>query len=219
MATTLTYTAGDLCQSALEEAGISAVDYPASAEEMAIAIKRLNMMIKAWQNKAITVWKQTQASISVTADTESYTISTRPISVDAVNYKDGTETPMIEMSRSEYFDLPDKDSAGQPTQYYAHRQREQTVLYVWPVLTTATGTLEWRGRSEVEDVTGVSDLLDVPGEWYEAVHYGLARRLAGHFSVTQRIGDLAALAEEAFLCAAGADRDGSVYFVDHDVRR
>ncbi len=217
MATTLTYTAGDLCQLALEEAGVSAVDHPAAAEETAIALKRLNIMLKSWQNTAITVWKQSTASISIVADTQSYTITARPLSLGVVNYKNTTERPMIEMSRQAYMELPDKASAGSPTQFYYHREREQGTLYVWPVLATATGTIEWSGPAEVADVSAVSDTVEVPAEWYEAVHYGLARRLAGHFGIAERLNDLVPLAADAYLTARGADFDGSVFFVgDHD---
>lgn len=216
MPTTLTYTAGDMCQSALEEAGVADINTPVEAAEMTIALKRLNMMLKAWQNTSITIWKQTEGSIAIVAATQSYTIAARPLSLDVVNYTDATARPMEAMARRDYFELPDRATAGVPTQFYYHRQREQGVLYVWPVLASATGTLDWFGRSEVADISARTDTIEVPSEWYEAVHYGLARRLAGHFSITDRLGDLAPLAEDAYRSAQGADTDGAVRFVYGD---
>lgn len=208
MATTLTYTVRDLCTEALREAGVVGIDRPADADEMRVAVLRLNMMLKGWQNQIVTVWKQSTGSISITANTRSYTITSRPMSLDVVNYKSGTETPMMRMERREYFELPDKDSAGTPSQFYYQRGREQGVLYVWPVLVSATGTIEWSGRLEVEDITGPSDAVDFPAEWYEAVLYGLALRLSSAFGTNSPL--LPMMAKTTYDTAAAGDVDGSL---------
>lgn len=212
MATTLTYTALDVATEALRDAGVVSIEHAPTAEELDIAFKRLNMMLKALQNDSITLWKQTDGTISVTAATASYTLPSRPLTIGTVNYKESTnETWLYRMGRQEYFELPDRTSAGRPTQFYYHRQREQGVLYVWPVLATATGTLVYTARDEVEDITAGDDVVDCPAEWYEAIHWGLAWRLSVAFGVENP--GLQQKAERAKMIAQGADVEESFTFM------
>lgn len=213
MATTLTYTALDICTEALREAGVISLRRAASADEFNTALKRLNMMLKAMQNDSITTWKMTSGEISITADTESYEISTRPLELDTVAYKassTASETWMYRMTRREYFELPDRSSTGQPTQFYYQPERETGQLYVWPVLGSATGTLVWNGKAEIEDVTETTDVVEVPGEWYEAILYGLAMRLSSAFKTQRPL--LPSMAAAALAQAQGGDAEGSVFF-------
>lgn len=214
MATTLTYTAGELCTEALREAGVVGVDRDPDANEMVMAIRRLNMFLKAKQNQAITIWKATTGSITLTDATTNYAISSRPLELGVVNYRDtsGNDRWLYGMGRQEYFELTDKDSAGDPGQYYYHRERTQGTLYVWPVQTTASGTIEWEGKAEIEDITATTDTVEVPSEWYEAILYGLAMRLSVAFRVKAVNPLLPGLATQAMAEAEGADVDGSIYF-------
>lgn len=211
MATTLTYTALEICTEALRDAGVSSIEHAPTAEELDIAIRRMNMMLKGFQNEAITLWKQAEGTIAVTANTASYTLAARPLTLGTVNYRESTtETWLYRMGRQEYFELPDRASVGRPTQFYYHLQREQGVLYVWPVLGSATGTLIYTTRDEVGDISAGDDVVDFPAEWYEAIHYGLAWRLSSAFEVDKP--SLQVLAEEARMAALGADVGESFRF-------
>ena len=215
MATTLTYTTLDIVTEALRDAGVVGIDREADADEEAVGIKRLNKMLKAWQNSAITIWKQTTGSITVTDATQSYVIASRPLTLLTVNHKvSDRETWLYSMSRQEYFELPDKTTSGTPSQFYYHRERTQGTLYVWPVLATASGTIEWTGRAEVEDITLGSDLVDVPSELYETVHYNLAKRLLGAFPAinSENKDFINQMARESLETAEAADRPESIRF-------
>ncbi len=213
MTTTKTYTALEFCTEALREAGVLAHDDPADASTFEIAIKRLNMMLKAWQNTAITVWKQSSGSITITDATASYAISARPLRLDTVTRKNGSEVWLTRMTRQEYNELPSKAQAGTTSSFYYHRQRTQGELFVWPVLATGVGTLEWSGILEIEDVTTGQDVVEVPSEWFEAVLYGLADRLCGAFGVDiQKASLIKAQAERALAEAKGDDVEATVTF-------
>lgn len=214
MATDGVYTVRDMCTEALRECGVVSISTTASAEDMDVAVKRLNMMLKAWQNTAITIWKQTSGSITITDATASYAIAARPLRLDTVARKDGTETPMTSMTRQEYSTLPDKDSAGTPSSFWYHRELSAGRLYVWPVMATGSGTIEWYGVSEVEDVTTPNDALDVPGEWYEATLYNLAYRLLGAFPGVpqERTQYITANAVRSLAEAKGGDAEESIMF-------
>ena len=85
------------------------------------------------------------------------------------------------------------------------------MLYIWPVLASATAeTIQFTYDRELEDITLVSETLDVPGEWWETVVYSLAARLIETYGlpnplVTQR-------AEMLLFDALAFDREGSVFF-------
>lgn len=215
MATNLTYTAGDIATAALRKCGVTAVDRAATSDEMDAALVTFNAMLKALQISSITVWKLTTGSITLTDATLSYTIAERPYELGVVNWRDtdGRDLPMLRLTREEYYELPDKDSAGTPTQFYYHRLRETATLFVWPVQATAAGTIEWEGKEEIDDITSTSDTLDVPAEWYEAIIYNLADRLCDDFPVEiQRAAKIGLRAEAALGLAQHSGRE-SVYFM------
>ncbi len=215
MATTLTYTAGDIATAALRKVGVTAVDRPASSDEMDAALVSFNAMLKALQISSVTQWKLSTGSVTLTDATESYTISARPYELGVVNWRstDGRDLPMIRLTREEYYELPDKDAAGTPTQFYYHRLRETATLFIWPVQATASGTIEWEGKDEIDDIVARSDALDVPAEWYEAIIYQLALRLCSDFPVEiSRVALIRDSATEFLALAQHSDRE-SVYFM------
>ncbi len=215
MAVTLTYTAGDIATAALRKCGVVAIDRAATSEEMDVAIVTFNAMLKALQISSITVWKLTTASITLTNATTSYTISSRPYELGVVNWRDtdGRDLPMLTLTRDEYYELPDKDAGGTPTQYYYHRLRETATLFVWPVQVTGSGTIEWSGKAEIDDITATTDTLDVPAEWYEAIIYQLADRLCDDFPVEiTRAAKIGLRGADALALAQHSDRE-SVYFM------
>lgn len=207
----------DLCSEIIADAfresqKVAANESPTSAEN-AIALRILNRMMKAWQNKGWHLWTVTSMSESATTSA-SYTLDpVRPFKIVSVRFKQGgRETPMIEMTRDEYDNLPVKTTTGTPTQWYYDRQREAAKLYVWPVpASVTTETLEITYHREIEDM-GASDVIDAPAEWYEAIVYNLALRLANYFKVQQQPVNLAALAQMALADALADDREASITF-------
>ena len=63
---------------------------------------------------------------------------------------------------------------------------------------------------EFEDQTDLTAVPDVPGEWWDAVVYGLAARLADDYG--KNVPNVVARAEEELRLALSADREGSIYF-------
>lgn len=217
MAVTGTYTVRDICLKGLKKAGVIAQDaQSAEAYETTTARDSLHVLLKSWQNADFRVF--TLASQSVTLTTAaSYTLSpVRPMSLETVRFKsDGRETPMIQMMRQEYDELPDKTVTGQPTQYYYDRQREAALLYVWPLLASASGeTLEITYWREIEDVDALGEAIDMPAEWYRAVIYGLAADLCDDFEIENP--KIEAKALMLLKEARGFDAEGSVFFGCHD---
>lgn len=218
MAVTGTQTVSDICTHALRVAGVSAIDEAVESETMDIAIRELENMLKAWQAKRYLTWTYTSGSLTLTT-AASYTLSpVRPYRILNARFNNGsTEIPMIEMTRQEYDELPNKTSTGTPTQFHWDKGKESGTFYVWPVLSSASGqTVEFTYEREIEDIAGSSDTIDVPGEWWDAVTYNLASRMQMIFKIADpRVDGMAAFALQEVLAD---DVEGSVYFVDPGYR-
>lgn len=161
------------------------------AEEMNIGARRLNMMVKAWAADGLHLWKYSEQATTLTNATASYSLSgtSRPLRILNMRYDDGsTEIPMIEYSRQEYFDLPDRTTAGPPTAWYydpgrGHSSSDGT-LYVWPVIATVSSdTVNYTAELPMDDFDASTDNADMPTEWLEALTYNLAVRLCGNYDV------------------------------------
>lgn len=215
MAVTGTYTNRTLIGDALKKIGVVSIDEPIRAEMAEDALRALNRMLKAWQNRGYQLWTYSEQELTLTM-AASYTLDpVRPVRIHGARLvRDGIETPMWEMTRQEYMDLPLKTSTGVPTQYYYDRQREAALFYIWPVLSVADGeTIKISYERELEDQTDLDEVADVPGEWWEAVVYNLAARMADDYSIQDGVvGRVIGRAEDELQKALAADTEDSVFF-------
>lgn len=213
MATTDVKTVRQVVTQAMRKSGILAFGEDAESDDADAVRDELEIMLKGWQNAGYNLW--TKAAMSLTLTTAAaYTLDpVRPLRILSARLKrNGTEIPMEQMTRDEYDSLPVKTTTGQPTQFYYDRQREAARLYVWPVLSSASGeTVEITYDRELEDIANLSDAIDVPGEWLDAVVYNLAARI-GETVPSERTPAVTARARQLLSDAMGFDREGSVYF-------
>lgn len=213
----------EIVTAALRKIGVVAIDEAPGAEAFALATAQLNRMMKSWQSRGYFRW--TYASVSVPLTTAAqYDVNLgdpvefgdKPLRIINMRLKrGGNEIPMRRMTRDEYDYIPDKTSKGIPTQYYVDRQREQMLVYVWPVLAATNGeTLEITYEREITDVETDQRHIDLPYEWYDAAVYGLAARLADDFMVSAP--NVVARAQVEFSNAMAGDQEESVFFApDH----
>lgn len=212
MAVTGTITTQDLITDALRKIGVVAEDEPMTADQAANGLRAWNRLLKSWQNRGYNLWAVTLQTVTLTT-AASYTMApVRPVRILGARFvRNGIETPMLAMTRQEYDDLPVKASTGLPTRYYYDKQREAALLYVWPVLASASGeTIRVTYEREAEDQTSLSAVPDIPAEWWEAAVYGLAARLADDYG--KNVPNVIARAEEELRLALADDHEGSVYF-------
>lgn len=217
MAVTGTETVREIVTDALLEIGVGTIGQSVESEDMALGIRHLNRMLKAWQGSGDAQFLYASQTLTLTTSA-SYTLSpARPLRILNANLKrSGIETPMVELSRKQYDLLPDKDSTGLPTQFYYDRQKEAALFYVWPLLSAAAGeTVEITYEREFEDIASASDTIDLPVEWYDAVILGLAARLCGPYAIPERM-IVEQKAERAKREAMANDIEESVYWVNRD---
>lgn len=208
--------AREIIEFAFDEIRVTSPGETASAEDVALGMQRLNMMLKSWQATAPSLWRQTEGTVTLTTAV-SYALSPRPFRVVECRYRDsnGRDLPMIELTRQEYMDMPLKTSTGTPTQYYVDYQRSATTLHVWPVLAAATTqSLRYTYQRAFEDIDALINDLDVPSEHLETVGTNLAVRLLAPFGKSRRENqELILNAQRLLQEMLDADREAFVQFI------
>jgi hypothetical protein len=125
-----------------------------------------------------------------------------------------TEIPMTRMNRDDYTNLPNKTmSNSRPLQYWLDRKAASPVIRMWPVPNLAAETSQivvWAHR-QIMDVGTLTQDLEVPQRWLEAVVAGLAARLASELTEVdpQMVPILEQKAQAALYLAQAEERDNS----------
>jgi hypothetical protein len=203
---------------ALKKLNVVGLGQPIAAADAEDAKTALNLMLKSWQLKGPHLWKKTEGSVTLTDATQSYNLfaTLNPLRVLDARYRDTSsiDLPMTEMVRQQYFDLPQKSSAGIPTTFYFDPQRGAPTLYVWPVKATiTTETLQLTYQKRFDDIDDLDNDIDVEQEWLETVGYNLAARIADDHGIEGRVADrIIARAEMLHAEAMDYDREDTLVF-------
>ena len=92
-----------------------------------------------------------------------------------------TEIPLARMNRDDYTNLPNKAfQTNRPLQYWFDRQVNNPIMHMWPVPNAAATVCQivvWRQRY-IMDVGTMTQDIEVPQRWLEAIVSGLAAKLA-----------------------------------------
>jgi hypothetical protein len=124
-----------------------------------------------------------------------------------------TEIPIARLNRDDYTALPNKFFLGRPLQFWFDRQLNQPIMHLWPVPNAAATTQQivlWRHRY-IQDVGTMTQELDVPQRWFDAIVALLASKLAEETPEVdaQLMPILEAKAEKALAQAENEERDNS----------
>ena len=125
-----------------------------------------------------------------------------------------TEIPLARLNRDDYTNLPNKSfQSNRPLQFWFDRQVQQPVLHLWPVPNAEAEVNQivlWRQRY-IMDVGTMTQEIEVPQRWYEAIVAMLASRLALEYIEVDpsMISMLDAKAKESLYFAQQEERDNS----------
>jgi hypothetical protein len=125
-----------------------------------------------------------------------------------------TEIPLARINRDDYTNLPNKYfQSNRPLQYWFDRQVQQPVMHMWPVPNLEAEVYQivlWRQRY-IMDVGTMTEEIDVPQRWYEAIVAMLAARLALEYIEVDpsMISMLDQKAKESLYFAQQEERDNS----------
>jgi hypothetical protein len=85
------------------------------------------------------------------------------------------------VSRYEYGTYPNKNIQSRPNVYYLDRQL-QPVLYIWPTPAPQYNCLAYSYKKMMQDVTLLTDTIEIPAKMYPALIWGLSYFLALKFN-------------------------------------
>lgn len=127
------------------------------------------------------------------------------------------DIPLNYLSYQEYFELPNKDTAtSTPVSYNYDRQRDETIIKVWPKPDTADLLFKFTISRRVFIFDVNSDEPDFPIEWHEAIIYNLAVRLAPSFGKNKDVGFQALVGQATAILqdalAMDNESGSSIYF-------
>jgi hypothetical protein len=122
-----------------------------------------------------------------------------------------TENPMEICSRQDYFVLADKTAEGVPSQVYFNRQTQ--TFYLYPTPQDGQNVLKFNYEQVFDAAVNPSDVLLFPAYYYEAIVYGLSKRLGLKYRVPPDVMQLAiTMAEETHNKAlAYDDEQGNIH--------
>jgi hypothetical protein len=126
------------------------------------------------------------------------------------------EIQMSRLNRDDYTNLPNKNfTANQPYQFWFDRNIPVPNVYLWPTPSDPFIQMTvWYNR-QIMDVGALTDELEIPQRWYEAVVFMLAHRMSLELPqiAMDRVGYLEKMAEKYLYEAEQEERDKSpIYF-------
>lgn len=126
------------------------------------------------------------------------------------------EIQMARLNRDDYTNLPNKNfTANQPYQYWFDRTIPQATIYLWPTPSDPFIQMTvWYSR-QIMDVGDLTDEIEIPQRWYEAIVNMLAHKMALELPGVDvaRVQYLEAQAEKHLNRAEQEERDKSpIYF-------
>ena len=133
-----------------------------------------------------------------------------------------TEIPLARINRDDYTNLPNKSfQSNRPLQYWFDRQVNRPVMHLWPVPNLQASTYQivlWRQRY-IMDVGTMTQEVEIPQRWYEAIVALLATRLALEVLEVdpQLVPTLNALADKALMIAQMEERDNSPMMIQPNI--
>jgi hypothetical protein len=112
----------------------------------------------------------------------------RILSARSYNFTSDIETPIEEMDRIEYQEMPNKTATGKVSGFFYDRRggaNSTGLIYLWPEPSSVDEAIKMTVARPIEDFTAAGDDADLPQEWFRAIVWGLADELADEYDVPE----------------------------------
>ncbi len=215
----------ELITGALRIVGAVAQGETPTTAQITEGAEALNMLAKAWTVDGMPLWVTKEYTMALVASTASYTPTVKMMKViQAYNHNTSTnvDIPMRIITRDEYNRLGNKVSTGNPIQLMHIPNRTDSTIKVYPVPTSveaSTNTIIVTYQKQYDDFDASTDEPEFPQEWFDALKFGLAHRLAAEYGM--ELNDRKQLMQEALLLKQEAlnfgTEEGSL-FLQADMR-
>jgi len=189
---TWTMTLQSLVNAALRKLAVLSGGSSPETYEVTNATEALNAMLVGLQTQGLPVWKMTQLSFTTVGGQHTYTIgagqgidSIMPLKVvQAWRSTNGqANIPVNVYTNYNYNLLPQITSSGTPVNLYYQPLEVYGQVHLWPTPQDTTNLITIRYQAQFSDMVNLTDEIDFPRYWYEAIIYGLASRLAPEYGI------------------------------------
>ena len=189
--------------------------------DLKTAIRSANLMLAEWANRGLNQWTIETGTQTVTEGTNSYTLGTNVIDVLDVTIRrtvSGTTTDvrLDKLSRSEFFNIPNKATKSKPSQYFLDKQNNPT-LFIYPTPENSTDIIRFNKLTRMDDVDDAKNTMDMPFRLFPCFVAGLAYYISIKKN-PQLTAQLKSIYEEEFRRAADQDEDRASFRVRPSVR-
>jgi hypothetical protein len=203
------------------------------------ALTKLNAIVTSWQAKGMQVWCTKNVSVTLVSAQASYTMgssgadvttSGRPLSISQAwlhNTSANTDPIALRIiGREEYNSYTSKATASTPNSVWYDPQYDSPggnsgasakgKLFVYPppdATTSAAYTMVVVYTRPIQDFVAISDGLDFPQEWFNALIWRLAHQLSFSYGLpVMYIDRIKSVADDELETVQGWDREsGSMY--------
>lgn len=184
-------------------------------------IRSANLMLAEWANRGLNQWTIEQATQTVTEGTSSYSLNSNIIDVlDVVLRRTvndvQTDISMNRISRSEYINIPNKNTKARPSQFFLDKLSTPS-LKIWPAPENSTDILVFNKLVRMDDADAATNTMDMPFRFFPCFVAGLAYYISQKRS-PQLTPQLKSLYEEEFRRAADQDEDRASFRVRPSLR-
>lgn len=161
-----------------------------TARHIRSARRSISFMLVDWATKDYHDFRISQESFTVVESQGVYTAGT-DFDITDTNLLDvlqmsltrnGVDTPVTMVGRSEYLDIPEKTTEGRPDRCFIDKQRDGLVFTFWPVPENSTDIITFNAVRKFEDSDTAADNADIPYHMYDAFAADLAWRLSEKYS-------------------------------------
>jgi hypothetical protein len=182
-----------------------------------------NLMLSAWSNKGVNLWKVDLVETALVQGQATYAVDAKTVMVlDAyMRIDNGSAQPIdriiLPVSRTEYASYANKEQQGFSTTFWFDRLISPTIT-LWPVPDgTSAQYLRYYRVTQAEDAAIQNgQTVDIPYRWLEAFADGLAYRLAKIWK-PEMAAPLKALADESYNVAAYQDVEQANQYITPQV--
>ena len=174
------------------------------------ARRSLNLLFADWANRGLNQWTVTNSTTTLSLgdqflDLSASTIDVLDVILRRTENSEVTDIQMSQIGRSEYWNIPNKDTQARPTQWFLDKQITPR-LYIWPASENATDQVLINRLVRIEDADASVNTVDTPFRFYPCLAAGLAYYIALK-KAPDRVQMLKAFYEEEFARAADQDED------------
>lgn len=186
---------------------------PSKTESQQLYSARISvdLLLISWVNDGVqqfTIDEQTNTLIGDGTDTQ-FTMPTGSVDILSMIFRNGQGTDMeiSAISRKDYQDISNKDSAGQPVNYFVDKTTVPPTVKLWPVQSISGTSVVYNRIRQVQDSGAYTNTPDVTVLYMEALIAGIAAKLSEKYCDTALEDRLIAKYQLAYDMARDQDRD------------